>query len=108
METNPWRRFEDFLKTFNPSIGFNWYRNWPQIPEHMIMGQFSQTIKGDDCFQAFHRDTLHFLLPYWETYLDKLGNFNFPNIKLILVQIFYSKSSLMCHSIEAVNSLQYK
>ena len=32
MEENPWRRFEDFLEQYSPSMGFGQYFNWEQVP----------------------------------------------------------------------------
>ena len=31
MEDNPWRRFEDFLQKYRPSIGFPQYNRWAQV-----------------------------------------------------------------------------
>ena len=33
MEENPWRRFEQFLQKFAPSVGFAQYSHWRQVAE---------------------------------------------------------------------------
>ena len=76
MEENPWRRFQQFLEKFRPSVGFGQYNMWQQIPPSRVTGPVSLTSAADDAMNAYSRDALHFLLPVVESSLDGLSFWN--------------------------------
>ena len=104
MEQNPWRRFEDFLQQYTPSIGFGQYKNWKQMPDSHITGPVSLTMTADDAMNAYKRDALNFLLPLVETPLDALSFWDQEWIKYFLMKVFYSRSCLQCNAVMTVNS----
>ena len=103
MEENPWRRFEQFLQKFAPSVGFAQYSQWRQVPESEMYGPVSITTTSDESMMAYQRDTLNILLPTVEA-LDKLSFWNGAVVKYFLIKVFYSQSSLQCNSLLTKNT----
>ena len=74
-----------------------------QAPPELVIGPTTHTVASDDAFGAYGRDTLYFILPLMETYLDKLSFWNQGVFQYFLRKVFYNKSNLQCNSLYTVN-----
>ncbi|XP_013397894.1 uncharacterized protein LOC106164501 [Lingula anatina] len=68
MKNNTFERFEDFLLDLRPAVGYVRFQdNWRQPTNLSRSTDLHHDF--DECFNAFHKDTLSFLLPY-DTHFD--------------------------------------
>ncbi|XP_013380326.1 uncharacterized protein LOC106151544 isoform X1 [Lingula anatina] len=101
MKADPYERFEDFLLEFEPAVGYGRYAE-PYRQHHELDKPTNIGWDFDACFNAFHRDTLSFLLPY-ETSMDNSSWYNAPWIMKQLISMLYNTHRLQCNSVFVEN-----
>ncbi|XP_013380357.1 uncharacterized protein LOC106151544 isoform X2 [Lingula anatina] len=105
MKADPYERFEDFLLEFEPAVGYGRYAE-PYRQHHELDKPTNIGWDFDACFNAFHRDTLSFLLPY-ETSMDNSSWYNAPWIMKQLISMLYNTHRLQCNSVYVINEARH-
>ena len=102
---NPWRVFEEFLRSHEPAVGCCAY-DW-----HLTGGWFDptqdcQTLRFFDAIlNAFHRETLDVLLPYYDL-LDEKSECYSQNLLCSLASDLYPGHVMQTNRIRVTNTQQ--
>ncbi|XP_013412935.1 uncharacterized protein LOC106175460 [Lingula anatina] len=103
MASDPFQRFEEFLMYYQPAVGHVRYQDMSR--------QFVNTKEPvnlnwdfDECLNAFHKDTLSFLVPY-DLQLDCESWFNGAWITRQLISMLYHSYRIQCNSLYVANSI---
>eukprot|EP00471_Norrisiella_sphaerica_P008710 CAMPEP_0184492652 /NCGR_PEP_ID=MMETSP0113_2-20130426/23911_1 /TAXON_ID=91329 /ORGANISM="Norrisiella sphaerica, Strain BC52" /LENGTH=479 /DNA_ID=CAMNT_0026877581 /DNA_START=130 /DNA_END=1566 /DNA_ORIENTATION=- len=101
MSANPYERFEEFLQTYEPAIGYGNHHLWGQEPD--MNSPFTLHHNFDHCcFVAVHREALSFVAPY-NAHFEKVSGWASQAIFNALVSFVYTNRRMQCNSVQVVN-----
>ncbi|XP_013393055.1 uncharacterized protein LOC106160834 [Lingula anatina] len=103
MASDPYQRFEEFLMYYQPAVGYVRYRD---MSSQYVNKQEPVNLNWDfdECFSAFHKDTLSFLLPY-DLHLDYESWWYGGWIIRQLVSMLYHSYRMQCNSLRVTNHI---
>ncbi len=96
---NPFRTFEQFLLEWEPAVGYTRYA-WQHFEKDCAVN-LGHNI--DALFNAFHRETLDFLLPYY-TGFDSESWLYAQHLLNHLASLFYHPHRIQCNLVRTENS----
>ncbi len=96
---NPFRTFEHFLLEWEPAVGYTRY-DWQHFENDRAVN-LGHNI--DALFNAFHRETLDFLLPYY-TGFDSESWLYAQHILNHLASLFYHAHRIQCNLVRTANT----
>ncbi len=96
---NPFRTFEQFLLEWEPAVGYTRY-DWQHFEKDRAVN-LGHNI--DALFNAFHRETVDFLLPYY-TGFDSESWLYAQHLLNHLASLFYHAHRIQCNLIRTENS----
>ncbi|XP_013397893.1 uncharacterized protein LOC106164500 [Lingula anatina] len=103
MKNNTFERFEDFLLDFRPAVGYVRFQdNWRQPTDASRSTDLHHDF--DECFNAFHKDTLSFLLPY-DTHFDYDSWYTGGWIARHHMGMLYHSYRMQCNSLYIDNTI---
>ncbi|XP_013386527.1 uncharacterized protein LOC106156012 [Lingula anatina] len=102
MASDPYQRFEEFLMYYQPAVGYVRYQDMRQFVNKKLPVNLNWDF--DECFSAFHKDTLSFLLPY-DLHLDYESWWYGGWITRQLISMLYHSYRMQCNSLHVTNSL---
>ncbi|XP_013386524.1 uncharacterized protein LOC106156010 [Lingula anatina] len=103
MASDPYQRFEEFLMYYQPAVGYVRYRD---MGRQFVNKKLPVNLNWDfdECFSAFHKDTLSFLLPY-DLHLDYESWWYGGWIIRQLISMLYHSYRMQCNSLHVTNRI---
>ncbi|XP_013412940.1 uncharacterized protein LOC106175462 [Lingula anatina] len=103
MASDPFQRFEEFLMYYQPAVGHVRYRD---MGRQLVNKKQPVNLNWDfdECLNAFHKDTLSFLIPY-DLHLDYESWFNGAWMTRQLISMLYHSYRIQCNSLHVTNRI---
>ncbi|XP_013392982.1 uncharacterized protein LOC106160783 [Lingula anatina] len=103
MAADPFQRFEEFLMYYQPAVG---YVRFEDMVRQFVNKQNPVNLNWDfdECLNAFHKDTLSFLIPY-DLHLDYESWYNGAWMTRQLISMLYHSYRIQCNSLLVTNRI---
>ncbi|XP_013386511.1 uncharacterized protein LOC106156001 [Lingula anatina] len=103
MASDPYQRFEEFLMHYQPAVGYVRYQD---MSRQFVNKQEPVNLNWDfdECLNAFHKDTLSFLIPY-DLHLDYESWWYGGWITRQLISMLYHSYRMQCNSLHVTNHI---